>query len=341
MHINDFDYNLPENLIAQFPPKTRGQSRLLVLNRKLRSVEHRDYADLVNYLNPGDVVILNDTKVIKARLAAINQKNQTKELLLLENHHAKDPTKWLALHRGKVHINETLYVSGTPLTITAKYEGGIVEVSSPANLLELAARAGSVPLPPYMNRSATKNDNERYQTVFAKKPGSVAAPTASLNITAELEEKLIKKGVVVDYLTLHVGLGTFMPIRTNQIKEHRMHSEYFNIPASTIKAIIEARKSNSRIVAIGTTVARTIEFAAGEILSGAHTQISGEADIFIYPGYEFKLVDVLLTNFHAPRTTVLMLAAAFADWENLETAYKIAVEEKYSFLSYGDSMLII
>ncbi|MCW1907763.1 MAG: tRNA preQ1(34) S-adenosylmethionine ribosyltransferase-isomerase QueA, partial [Candidatus Saccharibacteria bacterium] len=210
---------------------------------------------------------------------------------------------------------------------------------SQANLLELAEQTGKVPLPPYMHREATKEDAERYQTVFAHTPGSVAAPTASLNFTDELRQKLEAKGVIVTYLTLHVGLGTFMPIRTDNIEDHEMHSEYFEIPDATVSAINTARKAGHQITAIGTTVARTLEFAAADIIAGK-SAISGEANIFIYPGYSFKLVNCLLTNFHASKSTVLMLTAAFAGWDNLHAAYRTAIQEKYAFLSYGDSMLI-
>jgi S-adenosylmethionine:tRNA ribosyltransferase-isomerase len=341
MRVSDYTYELPEELVAQFPPKVRGTSRLLVLKSKSGAIEHRSYQDFADYVNPGDVVVLNNTKVIKARLVATNASGQPRELLLLEDHHNTDFTHRKVLYRGKIHSGEVLSVKDTPVKVENIQEAGIAEISSAVNLLDLAEHKGSVPLPPYMHRDATPEDTKRYQTVFAKEPGSVAAPTASLNFTHKLEHKLTQKGVQIAYLTLHVGLGTFLPIRTDEVEEHVMHSEYFEIPMETIRLLQNARTNSSKIVAVGTTVARTLEYAADEILGTPTHDISGEANIFIYPGYKFKLVDCLLTNFHAPKSTVLMLTAAFAGWDNLEHAYEEAIKEKYAFLSYGDSMLII
>lgn len=337
--VSDYNYDLPEELIAQRPPKQRGSSRLLVLARQAGDIAHKHYADFADYANVGDVVVLNDTKVIKARLLATNLQGQTRELLLLEDHHNTDFTRRKALYRGKLRAGEELIVSGTKVTVDDVLEGGIAKISSQVSLLDLAESIGTVPLPPYMKREATAEDVKRYQTVFARDAGSVAAPTASLNFTRELEQKLRAKGVQIAYLTLHVGLGTFLPIRTDEIEGHKMHSEYFEIPAETIKAIQKAKKSGNKIIAVGTTVARTLEYAHEHVIDGT-VATTGEADIFIYPGYKFKVVDALLTNFHAPATTVLMLAAAFASWTNLEQAYSEAIKKKYAFLSYGDSMLI-
>jgi S-adenosylmethionine:tRNA ribosyltransferase-isomerase len=335
MRLSDFDYQLPDERIAQFPPEIRGQTRLLVLDKQTGVLEHRRYLDLADYLLAGDVVVLNNTKVIKARLIVTNAKGQPRELLLIESHGQQDPHKRQAIYRGKLQKSEVLKVSTTEIKVEEVLDGGLAEISSPANLLELANKYGNVPLPPYMKRQATKEDQKRYQTVFAKAAGSVAAPTASLNFTPELAKKLQAKGVKIAYLTLHVGLGTFLPIRTDEVEEHTMHSEYFEIPAETVEAI----KGAKRVCAVGTTVARTLEYSADKILKTTEA-ISGEADIFMYPGYQFKMVDVLLTNFHAPRSTVLMLTAAFAGWENLQKAYQEALSKDYDFLSYGDSMLI-
>lgn len=341
MRVSDYTYDLPEELIAQFPPEQRGTTRLLVLNSETGSIEHRHYQDMADYLKPGDVVVLNNTKVIKARLQAINGSGATRELLLLEDHHNTDFSRRKALYRGKIHPGEVLSVDGTQITVDKVLDGGVAEISSTVNLLDLAEHEGSVPLPPYMHRDATQTDIERYQTVFAKQPGSVAAPTASLNFTHELEQKLQQKGVTIVQLTLHVGLGTFLPIRTDEVEGHTMHSEYFEIPESTVRILQETSRNGGKIVAIGTTVARTLEFAAERLLHDKPKDLSGEANIFIYPGYEFKVVSALLTNFHAPKSTVLMLAAAKAGWENLEQAYQKAIKNRYAFLSYGDSMLII
>ncbi len=346
--VSDFTYDLPEELIALHPPKKRGTTRLIVLNRKSGETQHKLYSDFVDYVQPGDLVILNDTKVIKARLIATNNKGQTRELMLLEDHHNTDFTHRKVLYRGKIHDGEVVTVNDVPVTVETVLDGGIAEVSAHVNLLDLAEKAGSVPLPPYMHRDATSEDTERYQTVFAREPGSVAAPTASLNFTEELQAKIIAKGGNIAYLTLHVGLGTFLPIRTDDIEGHKMHSEYFEIPAKTVAAIQQAKSNRNRVFAIGTTVARTLEYTADTLLSRhpghdpeSSQIVSGEADIFIFPGYEFKVVDGLLTNFHAPKSTVLMLAATFAGWQNLERAYLEAIKENYAFLSYGDSMLIV
>lgn len=340
MKISDFDYTLPDDRIAQHPPKVRGQSKLLVLSRESGVIEDRSYNDMVDYLAAGDVVVLNDTKVIKARIIATNKDGKPRELLLIENHGVASPHERKAIYRGKLHNGEVLDVNGVKIRVNQVLEGGLVEISSAEDLLALAEKTGSVPLPPYMKREATTEDTERYQTVFAREAGSVAAPTASLNFTEELEDKLTAKGVKIAYLTLHVGLGTFLPIRTDDIEDHQMHSEYFEIPKDTVAAIKNAKNQGKRICAVGTTVTRTLEYTAPHILDETPEDLVGEADIFMYPGYEFKLVSTLLTNFHAPRTTVLMLAAAFAGWDHLLNAYEHALKHNYQFLSYGDSMLI-
>jgi S-adenosylmethionine:tRNA ribosyltransferase-isomerase len=342
MRISEFDYELPDERIAHRPPRQRGASRLLVMKKKDGTILHHRYSELAQLLLPGDVVVLNDTKVIKARLIALNSVGKERELLLLEKHGSQsDRYRAKCMYRGKIQAGEVLKVGSSQVTVTSLYGGGIAEIESDVELLELAKKNGRIPLPPYMKRSATTADEKRYQTVFAKEPGSVAAPTASLNFTDDLHKELVQKGIVVVSLTLHVGLGTFLPIRSDEVEEHIMHSEYFEIPPDTIKIIQKAKQNNHRIVAIGTTVARTLEFASSDILNNSGKEISGEADIFIYPGYKFKVIDVLLTNFHAPRSTVLMLTAAFGGWKNLKSAYEEAVREKYHFLSYGDSMLII
>ncbi len=339
MRISDFDYQLPDERIAQFPPKVRGQSRLLVLSRKSGKIAHKAYADIIDYLAAGDVVVLNNTRVIKARLRAVNAQGKPRELLLIENHGNQATHHRQAIYQGHIVAGEILTVGDASITIETVLDGGLAEISSAANLLDLAERYGNVPLPPYMKRPATPADQTRYQTAFAKDAGSVAAPTASLNFTLELVDALMAKGVKVVYLTLHVGLGTFLPIRTDEVEAHQMHSEYFSIPPETVEAIQDARRGRKQVCAVGTTVARTLEYAQEELM-GAPNRISGEANIFMYPGYKFKIVSMLLTNFHAPRSTVLMLAAAFAGWDHLLNAYQVALQDDYNFLSYGDSMLI-
>jgi S-adenosylmethionine:tRNA ribosyltransferase-isomerase len=341
MQLSDFSYDLPEALIATQPPKERGTSRLLVLHRSNGGLKDAHYADIAQFLASGDVLVLNDTRVIKARLIATRANGAKRELVVLEQHgRAEDWHTHKVLYRRKLTRGERLRVGEATITVTEVLGGGLAFVRSSHDLRELTERYGQVPLPPYLHRGATPEDAERYQTIWAKQQGSVAAPTASLNMTDEILTSLHAKGVVVTYLTLHVGLGTFLPIRTDQVEEHHMHKEYFEIPAATVTAIQTAKAAGKRVVALGTTVARTLEHTAGE-LQRTPCDLSGEADIFIYPGYQFHTIDGLLTNYHAPKTTVLMLTAAFAGWDHLLAAYQHAITEHYHFLSYGDSMLII
>lgn len=345
MKVSDFDYGLPDELIANNPPEIRGSTNLLVLDRVDGKVSDKKYCDIVEYLNPGDVLVLNDTKVMKARLIATKNNGAKRELVILEKHTKNNWFKHQVIYRGRISKGDELFVDSHKIVVDEILGNGVATVSSQTDLIELSEKHGVPPLPPYMKRDANKNDIERYQTVFAKEIGSAAAPTASLNMTKEILEKLRNKGIVVRYVTLHVGLGTFLPIRTENVEDHQIHSEYFIIPNETIDAIAEAKRTDNRIVALGTTVARTLEYAAShsKLTTGLrNTQsISGEANIFIYPGYKFKCIDALVTNFHAPGSTVLMLTAALAGWDNLKCAYAHAINQKYSFLSYGDSMLII
>ncbi|MBQ7802445.1 tRNA preQ1(34) S-adenosylmethionine ribosyltransferase-isomerase QueA [Candidatus Saccharibacteria bacterium] len=355
MLVSDFNYELPEERIAKFPPEERGSTRLLVLDRKTGEKIDSFYRNLDDFLAPGDVIILNDTKVMQSRLFCELPDGRPRELVVLEKHGDEDER---VMYRGKLHAGDVLTVlkadfSGKENSSSKRAEelkslektdfkiqikeilgNGIASVESEKPLTELTESFGSVPLPPYLHRDASESDKKRYQTVWAKNMGSAAAPTASLNMTEELLEKLRQKGIKVCFLTLHVGLGTFLPIRSDEVEGHKMHSEWFSIPKETLEAITSAKASGARVVALGTTVARTLEFFAKT------GKTEGEDDIFIFPGFEFKLVDALLTNFHAPKSTVLMLAAAFAGWDNLKSAYEHCIEEKYNFLSYGDSMLI-
>lgn len=243
------------------------------------------------------------------------------------------------MYRRRLTVGDTLKVGEANLRVLKIQGDGIALIESDKDLLELTEKYGTVPLPPYMHRDATSLDVERYQTVWANHQGSVAAPTASLNMTESILDSLRQKGVKVAYLTLHVGLGTFLPIRVDRLEDHHMHQEYFEIPQETVEVIQQAKKSGHRVIALGTTVTRTLEYAADQLLEDPQA-LRGEADIFMYPGYTFKAIDGLLTNYHAPKSTVLMLTAAFAGWDNLKRAYDHAVAEKYAFLSYGDSMLI-
>lgn len=373
MELKDYTYELPEDRIAAHPPKIRGTSRLLALNRKNGEITDSFYKNIADFFEKGDLLILNDTKVIKARLFATKENGAERELVILERHSFdSDWHKHKVMYRGKLKAGNKLFVknsspeeknqnqnSKAEIVVEEILGDGIAIVSSKADLRELCENFGTVPLPPYMRRDATPLDIERYQTVFAEEKGSVAAPTASLNMTEEILDSLRKKGVEIKYLTLHVGLGTFMPIRVEKIEEHKMHQEYFEIPAETAEEIRKAHQNGGRVFALGTTVARTLEYAHNAIFEKSlngnsgnredlskvsknqNGDLSGEADIFIFPGYEFKTIQGLITNFHAPKSTVLMLASAFAGWENLKNAYNHAIQNgEYKFLSYGDSMII-
>lgn len=373
MELKDYTYELPEGRIAAHPPKIRGTSRLLALNRKNGEITDSFYKNIADFFEKGDLLILNDTKVIKARLFATKENGAERELVILERHSFdSDWHKHKVMYRGKLKAGNKLFVknsspeeknqnqnSKAEIVVEEILGDGIAIVSSKADLRELCENFGTVPLPPYMRRDATPLDIERYQTVFAEEKGSVAAPTASLNMTEEILDSLRKKGVKIKYLTLHVGLGTFMPIRVEKIEEHKMHQEYFEIPAETAEEIRKTHQNSGRVFALGTTVARTLEYAHNAIFEKSlngnsgnredlskvsknqNGDLSGEADIFIFPGYEFKTIQGLITNFHAPKSTVLMLASAFAGWENLKNAYNHAIQNgEYKFLSYGDSMII-
>jgi S-adenosylmethionine:tRNA ribosyltransferase-isomerase len=342
MKLSEYFYDLPEGFIASEPPKERGTSRLLVLGRDTGKILDRNYRDLPEFLGAGTTVVLNDTKVMPARIIVRKKNGVKRELIVLEKRLGDaDWHRHKVLHRGSLRAGDVLAVGEYEIRVEEVLDGGVAVVSSETDLLEIASKHGAPPLPPYMRREANSQDIERYQTVFAREMGSAAAPTASLNMTEEILGRLRAKGVRVVYLTLHVGLGTFLPIRTDEITEHKMHAEYFSIPEETVAAVRDAKTAGGRVVAVGTTVTRTLEYAAEEIFGGDVREITGEADIFIYPGYEFKVVDALLTNFHAPRSTVLMMAAAFAGKERLFEAYEYAKEQRYRFLSYGDSMLVL
>lgn len=342
MKISEYDYDLPDELIADTPPVVRGTSRLIVVNRKTGVVDDKKYSDIIEFLKPGDVLVLNDTKVIKARIKAVKQNGAERELVVLEKHGKTDD--WhthMVMYRRKMVPGDRLTVGNATIEVAEILGDGLAIIKSDVDLLELTEKVGTVPLPPYMHRDATPLDIERYQTVWAKDKGSVAAPTASLNMTDDILAALQSKGVVIAYATLHVGLGTFMPIRADNVEDHVMHKEYFIVPKNTVAAIQHAKNNGGRTIALGTTITRTLEYCADAILNQPPKELSGDADIFMYPGYEFKVIDGLLTNFHAPHSTVLMLAAAFAGWDKLKPAYKHAIQQKYKFFSYGDSMLII
>ena len=339
MLVSDFNYNLPENKIAIRPPKVRGTTRLLVLNRQTGEVIDSKYANLVDFLLPGDLIILNDTRVMRSRVFTELPDGRPRELVVLEKHDGEIDH---VMYRGKLHAGDQLTVKNVAddsktndiVTVKEILGNGTATVTANRNLTDIIADYGNVPLPPYLHRDADKKDIKRYQTVWAKELGSAAAPTASLNMTKELIQKLQNKGIQIKYLTLHVGLGTFLPIRSDNVEEHHMHSEWFHIPKDTLQAIKETKASGHRVIAVGTTVTRTLEYWAKT------GKTEGEDNIFIYPGFKFQAIDALVTNFHAPKSTVLMLTAAFAGWDHLKPAYEHAIKGDYKLLSYGDSMFI-
>jgi S-adenosylmethionine:tRNA ribosyltransferase-isomerase len=341
MRVSDFDYDLPADRIACYPPTERGTTRLLVIERATGQLRHAAYSDLDTFLEPGDLLVLNNSKVIRARLLCEKPTGARIELMLLEKH---EGAQELALYRGRLKKGDRLLSHGAELKVEDLPDDGIARLSRTdgGEVAALFEEHGSVPIPPYLKREAEALDRERYQTVFAGRPGSVAAPTASLNITGDLLERLRSKGVRIAEMTLHVGLGTFLPIRSETFEEHVMHREFYTISSETAMEIGKARAAGKRVVAVGTTVTRALEHAAERLVgSGFREAVSGEADIFLYPGCRFRVIDALLTNFHAPRSTVLMLTAAFAGSDLLKRAYREALDKGYRFLSYGDSMLIV
>ena len=340
MKTSDFYYDLPQELIAQTPIEKRDTSRLMVLDRSSGAVEHRHFYDLVDYLNPGDCLILNDSRVLPARLLGqrLPGGGACEVLLLID----RGDKTWECLVRPgrKMRTGAKLTFGGGELTaeVVGELEGGnrLVRFDYEGIFLEVLERLGKMPLPPYIKEEL--QDQERYQTVYSKVNGSAAAPTAGLHFTQELLERVQTMGVKVGYVTLHVGLGTFRPVKEEEITDHAMHSEYCVIPQETAELINETRKNGGRVICVGTTSCRTLESHAAE--DGTMTASAGWTDIFIYPGYRFKVTDALITNFHLPESTLIMLVSALAGREHILNAYRQAVEERYRFFSFGDAMFI-
>ena len=340
MNVKDYDYDLPEELIAQDPLEDRSSSRLMVLDRQTGDVEHRHFTDILEYLHPGDCLVINNTKVIPARLFGVKEDTQAKiEVLLLKR---KDNDIWETLVKpGKKAKPGTKLVFGDGL-LTAE----VVDVVEEGNRLiqfhydgifeEILDQLGQMPLPPYITHQL--EDKNRYQTVYAKHSGSAAAPTAGLHFTPELLEEIKAEGVEIAHVTLHVGLGTFRPVKADDILDHHMHSEFYRIEASEAEKINRAKESGHRVICVGTTSCRTVESAADE--NGKLKECSGWTEIFIYPGYKFKVLDCLITNFHLPEATLIMLVSALAGREHVLAAYEEAVKERYRFFSFGDAMFI-
>lgn len=340
MTTEDFDYNLKEELIAQTPLEKRDSSRLLTLNKQNGKIEHKIFTDIIDYLNPGDTLVLNDTKVLPARL--IGEKEDTKaiiEILLLKN--VKDDI-WECLTKPARRIKiGTIITFGNGLLkaeCIKEAEEGIRHYKLIYNgiLMEILDKLGTMPLPPYIHEKL--KDQSRYQTVYAKEIGSAAAPTAGLHFTKELLKKIEKKGINICYITLHVGLGTFRPVSVKNVEEHKMHSEFYSMNQETANILNKTKDAGRRIIAVGTTTTRTLESIL--LKEKKFKACSGWTDIFIYPGFKFKAIDCLITNFHLPKSTLVMLVSALAGRENILNAYKIAVDNNYRFFSFGDAMFI-
>ena len=340
MNVTDFDFSLSEELIAQHPLLERDSSRLMVLNKNTGEIQHKVFHDIIDYLKKGDTLVLNNTRVLPARL--IGEKAETKGKI-----------EFLLLRRIDKDTWECLAKPGKRAKVGAKFtfgdgilEAEVVEIGDEGNRIvrftyegifeEILDRLGEMPLPPYIHEKL--EDRERYQTVYSKEEGSAAAPTAGLHFTKDLLEKIKEKGINIVYLTLHVGLGTFRPVKVDKIEEHHMHSEYYHLTKEAADIINATKENGGRVIAVGTTATRTLETIGYE--NGMVREASGWTDIFIYPGYKYKVVDNLITNFHLPESTLIMLVSALAGRDHVLNAYKIAVEEKYRFFSFGDAMFI-
>ena len=354
MKTSDFDYHLPESSIAQTPAEPRDSSRLLILHRKSGEVEHRIFRDVSLYLQPNDLFILNQTRVIPARIFAHKETGGRVELLLLRR---RDTLTWEALVGGKglrvgkkvlvdIDENESKTIEAEIVEILDGSER-LIKFSEPVE--RFFSKIGNVPLPPYIHEKL--NDPERYQTVYAKEPGSAAAPTAGLHFTPQLLEELKAKGVKIAYVTLHVGLDTFAPVNEDDPEEHKIHTEWCELSQETADLINQAKGSGGRVIAVGTTSVRTLESAAQAADHGQPVAVNGQwstvkaftgpTSLYILPGYQFKIVDIMITNFHLPKSTLLMLVSAFAGREKILTTYETAIKEGYRFYSFGDAMLIV
>ena len=335
MKVADFDFFLPDGLIAKRPLNERAHSRLLVLHRD-GTVEHKKFSDLLSYLNHGDMLLINNTKVFPARLTGYKQTGGKLEILLVRE---KENDVWEVLSRGRytgsLKISEELQAD--------LYDGRTARFTCSGNFMDIIWKYGNMPLPPYIKRTPDESDKERYQTIYAKEEGSIAEPTAGLHFTENLLKEITSKGVVMRELTLHVGTGTFRPMRSKKVTEHSMDPEYFEIDNELISEIKKIKHSGKKIFSVGTTTTRAIEgyMSWKSDATSQNGKLAGMTDIFIYPDYRFKVVDSLITNFHLPRSTPLLLASALCGWENLMKAYAEAISRRYRFFSYGDAMLIV
>ncbi|MGM0524487.1 MAG: tRNA preQ1(34) S-adenosylmethionine ribosyltransferase-isomerase QueA [Bacillota bacterium] len=341
MNIEDFDFHLPDELIAQTPLQDRSSSRLLVMNRQTRTIEHRHFKDILAYLNEGDALVLNNTKVLPARVFGTKEDTGANIEMLLLTQHEGDTWEVLAKPAKKVKEGTVVSFGDGRLKATCTklldHGGRLVEFSYDGIFLEVLTELGEMPLPPYIKE--TLDDQSRYQTVYAKEEGSAAAPTAGLHFTEALLEEAKTKGVEICFVTLHVGLGTFRPVSVDKIEEHDMHSEFYILTESEAEKINRVKQAGGRIISVGTTSTRTLETIARDH-DGAITAASGWTNIFIYPGYQFKAIDGLITNFHLPKSTLVMLVSAFSDRDFIMEAYHAAITERYRFFSFGDAMFI-
>ena len=340
MKVKDFDFYLPEELIAQHPMEKRDESRLMVVDRKSGHIEHKIFKDILGYFNEGDCLVLNNTRVLPARLIGEKENTGGKiEFLLLKR---IEGDKWETLVKPgkKAKIGARFVFGSGELKAEVKGMGEdgsrIIEFEYEGIFEEVLDKLGQMPLPPYITEKL--DDKERYQTVYSKEKGSAAAPTAGLHFTKELLKEIENKGVKIAFVTLHVGLGTFRPVKVEDIEEHHMHSEYYTMSKETADIINKTKENGGKVIAVGTTSCRTLETIGDE--NGKVKEKSGWTDIFMYPGYKFKIVDRLITNFHLPQSTLLMLVSAFSSRENIMNAYKEAVDEKYRFFSFGDAMFL-
>ncbi|GJM16480.1 MAG: S-adenosylmethionine:tRNA ribosyltransferase-isomerase [Thermodesulfobacteriota bacterium] len=334
MKASDFDYHLPEEQIAYHPQDQRQNSRLLLLNKNSGEISHKNFYELPNFLKSGDLLVLNNTKVIPARLYGKRESGKEIEILLVNKLNEK---VWECLVKNPKNNDELKFDHGLRGTLS-KNESNVWFIEFEKNVDEYIEKYGKMPLPPYINREAQESDKISYQTVYADKKGAIAAPTAGLHFTRELLNQIKSNGVEIEYVTLHVGIGTFKPVKVENIEDHKMHAEYREIPIATATAINRAKAEGRRVIAVGTTVVRTLESSVTE--DGEVIPQIGQTDLFIVPGFEFKVVDALITNFHLPRSTLLMLVSAFSKYEYIFKAYDDAREMGYRFLSYGDAMFI-
>jgi S-adenosylmethionine:tRNA ribosyltransferase-isomerase len=340
MQRSDFYFDLPEALIAQQPAHERGGSRLLVLDGADGGIQDRRFSDLAGLLRPGDLLVFNDTRVIPARLFGRKESGGQVEVLVERITGERTVLAHVRASKSPKPGSRLTLEESIEVEVTGR-DGALFALRFPGEVLALLKQYGRMPLPPYIDREAGESDAERYQTVYARKEGAVAAPTAGLHFDEAMLAHLESMGIESAYVTLHVGAGTFQPVRVDDIREHHMHSETIEVPEAVVEAVARTRARGGRVVAVGTTVVRSLESAARANPQGELRAFQGETDIFIYPGYEFQVVDALVTNFHLPESTLLMLVSAFAGYEHVMQAYHHAVAEKYRFFSYGDAMFIL